>query len=622
MFFQIKLKSGVYMLKTLKGRMSIVYLGLVFLIALLGLISVSNMIVLQKSINGLMTENYISISAMENARNALNQEENAVIRYININDTSAINLFYDNNKTFLKYSDIEAHNVTEPGEQKLINEINQNYNDFLKMFSKMQNLRDTQGTSVALVFYNQQIEQTITKIRNDIGGITTLNQNAMFRKKDEASKNAEVSIYTLLIVSLVAVIGGLILSWYFVNRFLHPIQLLTASISRVRAGALNVKLDLKTNDEAGKLVFEFNEMTQRLSTYDKSTLGTLMEEKNKSVAIVKSISEPLIVLDKNYKVVMANNACERFFSFVEDEVLGKHFLEAVKNGEMFNFITESVEKGSVHSEKIMNFVNEKEYFYGVGFTQIRDTDDNTTGYIVLMQNVTGLKELERIKTDFVATVSHEFKTPLTSIIMGASMLEGGNLGILNEEQLEVVKAVIEDGERLSGFVNELLEISKLESGSAVYSFDSCFLSAIVENSVRQFAESAQRQNVTINNDVDEDFPPIYADFERIAWVMNNLLSNALKYTKAGDYISISAKIRDNMIETSVKDTGDGIPTEYLDRIFDKYVQVKGHDIELRGTGLGLAVAKEIVTAHGGQISVESEMDAGSTFRFTLPLYKV
>jgi PAS domain S-box-containing protein len=486
----------------------------------------------------------------------------------------------------------------------------------------MQNIRDTQGTSAALLYYNEQLKPIITKIRQGLDDITTLNQNAMFSKKTDTSKNAEVFIYTLLIVSFIAVVGGLILSWYFVNRFLHPIHLLTESISRVRAGELNIKLNLKTNDEAGKLVYEFNEMTQRLSVYDKSTLGTLMEEKNKSLAIVKSISNPLIVLDKNYKVVMANSACEQFFGFVESDVLCKHFLEAVRNGELFNFIIESVEKGDIYSEKIMNFEKDKEYYYGVGVTQIRDTDDNATGYIVLMQNVTGLKELERIKTDFVATVSHEFKTPLTSIIMGASMLEGGNLGSLNGEQLDVVKTIIEDGERLSGFVSELLEISKLESGGAVYSFEQCSLSAIVENSVRQFAETAQRQNVTINNDIDEDIPTVYADYERITWVMNNLLSNALKYTKAGDYITISARIKGHTIETSVKDTGDGIPYEYLDRIFDKFVQVKGHDIELRGTGLGLAVAKEIVTAHKGQITVESEMDAGSTFRFTLPLYQM
>jgi nitrogen fixation/metabolism regulation signal transduction histidine kinase len=168
---------------------------------------------------------------------------------------------------------------------------------FIKDFSQMQNIRDVQGFSAALAFYNQQLNPLIIKIDSEIDGITTLNQNAMFRKKNEASENAEVSIYTLLIISFVAFAGGLILSLYFVNRFLHPIHLLNEGISRVRAGELNIKLNMKTNDEAGRLVYEFNEMTQRLSAYDKSTLGTLMEEKNKSVAIVKSITDPLIVLD-------------------------------------------------------------------------------------------------------------------------------------------------------------------------------------------------------------------------------------------------------------------------------------------------------------------------------------
>jgi len=329
----------------------------------------------------------------------------------------------------------------------------------------------------------------------------------------------------------------------------------------------------------------------------------------------------LIVLDHNYKIVMVNNACEQFFDFAESKMLGNHFLEAIRDGELFNFITGSVESGKTICEKVLYFEKDKGYYFNVVITQNSDAEHNSKGCIVLMQNVTEFKELERIKTDFVATVSHEFKTPLTSIIMGASMLEGGNLGIVSEEQMDVVKAIIEDGERLSGFVTELLEVSKLESGKAVYSFEPCSLSAIIESSVRQFSETAGRENVTIENDVEEDLPRVYADFERVTWVMNNLLSNALKYTRSGDFITISAKRKDNIIETSVKDTGDGIPPEYLDRIFDKFVQVKGHDIEARGTGLGLAVAKEIVTAHRGKISVESEMDAGSTFRFTLPLFQ-
>jgi PAS domain S-box-containing protein len=609
------------MIKTLKGKISLIYIGLVLLIALIGCISVVDMIYLQKSVNGLMTDNYKSISAMEGARKALDQQNDAVIQYLDLNDETGIDSYYEYNQEFQNAFQKEKDDVTEQGEQAIVDTINANYNELMREFSIFQNIRDKTSKPAAADYYKNTLKPQITKINSSLDQITSLNQNAMFHKKSTASQNAQTSIYIILLISLIAVSGGFLLSRYFVNMFLNPIHLLTESIIKVRAGELNVTLNVKSGDETEKLIHEFNEMIQRLSTYEKSTIGTLMDEKNRSVAIVKSISDPLIVLDNNYKIVMANSSCEQFFDFQEAETLGKHFLEVIRDGEFFNFITACVATGKTVSEKVLYFQKDKDYYFNVVVTKNLDIDCQSKGCIVLMQNVTEFKELERIKTDFVSTVSHEFKTPLTSIIMGASMLEGGNLGIISAEQMDVVKAISEDGEKLSGFVNELLEVSKLESGMAVYSFEPCSLSAIVESSVWQFVETAGRENVIIQNDVDENLPPVFADFERVKWVMNNLLSNALKYTKSGDSITISAKRKGDTIETSVKDTGDGIPSEYLDRIFDKFVQVKGHDIEARGTGLGLAVAKEIVTAHSGEISVKSEMDAGSTFMFTLPLFK-
>jgi PAS domain S-box-containing protein len=607
------------MLKTLKGKISLVYIGLVALIALVGAISVTNLFFLQRSVTGLMNDNYISISAMEHARAALNEEKYAILQYLDLNDEAGLNTFSQQHQVFEEAFQREREDVTEPGERQIVDTIVEDYNTFENQFAVFQNIRDVKGQTAAMVYYNSTLGPQLNKISGGLDQITTLNQNAMFKKKSATAASAQLSLYIILFISLIAVAGGFLLSRYLVNRFLQPIHLLTESISRVRAGELNIKLDVKTGDETEKLIHEFNEMIERLSAFEKSTMGTLMEEKNKSVAIVKSISDPLIVLDKNYKIVMANNACEQFFDFQESKVLGRHFLEAIRDGELFNYITGSMESADAVSEKVLHFEKDSGYYFNVIITKNYDSDRQMKGCIVLMQNVTGFKELERIKTDFVATVSHEFKTPLTSIIMGASMLEGGNLGILGKEQKNLVNTIIEDGERLSGFVNELLEVSRLESGRAVYSFEPCSISAITEDSVRQFVETAQRENVTLVNDVDENLPPVYADFERVTWVLNNLISNALKYTKSGDFITVSAKVKGNFMETMVKDTGDGIPTEYLDRIFNKFVQVKEHDIEARGTGLGLAVAKEIVTAHGGAISVESEMDAGSTFRFTLPL---
>jgi PAS domain S-box-containing protein len=608
------------MFKTLKGKISLVCFGLVALIVVVGITAASNMLMLQGSIGSLIQENYDSISEMAQARAALDAQKDAVLQYLVLNSAASLDEYVQNGDAFETAFSRENGNVTEKGEQALVNTLGSHYHALNRQFALFENIRDTKGRNAAASYFTRTMEPQIKVIDGDINRITVLNQQAMFRKRGNSVNSARSALYLILCLTALAFSAGLFLSRYFVSRFLHPIHLLTQSISRVRAGKMDVSLSVKTGDETQKLIDEFNSMIGRLSTYEKSTLGSLMEEKDKSVAIVKSIADPLLVLDKNYRIMMVNSASEQFFGFSEQNVLNRHFLEVIRNGELYGFITDCLENKNAVSEKVLHFEKEDVY-YNVSVTKNVGTRDEKTpkGCVVLMQNVTDFKELERIKTDFVATVSHEFKTPLTSIIMGASMLAGGNLGRLAPEQMRVVNTIVEDGEKLSGFVNELLEVSRLESGRAVYTFEPCSVAAIAEGSVRNFLEAAGRAHVTISNDVDENLPPVYADFEHVTWVMNNLLSNALKYTKSGDCITISAKTAGKFVEVTVKDTGDGIPSEYLDRIFDKFVQVKGHEIEARGTGLGLAVSKEIVTAHGGTIEAQSELDAESTFRFTLPL---
>jgi PAS domain S-box-containing protein len=607
------------MLKTLRGKITLVYMGLVLLIAIVGSVSVINLIYLEKSVNGLMTHNYRSISAADNMLYALQQQDNALLTYINVDNKKGIDIYFTNKETFTKYFNIAANNVTEKNEQNVIGTIRKDYAQFDKSNALLQETQRTGGEQAAVAYYRQSVTPLLTDIRQNLKQLIAINQTAMFRSKNEASQKARTSVYTLLGVSLLAVAGGFLISRFFVNRFSRPIQLLAEGLSRVKAGELGLKLDIQTGDETGMLAQEFNQMTKRLALFEQSTLGTLMSERNKSLAIVKSISDPLIVLDDNCRIVLINSAGENFFNIKEDQAVGRHLLEVIHNIELFDQITGSGRSAEDHTEKIMFYKRERGYYFNTIVTPVKDPPRKAAGYIVLMQDVTKLKELERVKTEFTATVSHEFKTPLTSILMGASMLGDRALGDLSDEQAEVVGTIIEDGEKLSDLVEELLQISRIESGKAIYSFAACSLNEVVEESCRQFAEKAKRANVALINRLESGLPPVYADFERITWVMNNLLSNALKYTKAGDSIAVTAAIKDAYLEVTVTDTGEGIPAEYLDRIFDRFVQVRGRDIEVRGTGLGLSVAQEIITAHRGLIDVESEVGRGSSFRFTLPL---
>ena len=607
------------MLRTLKGKFSVVYIALVCLIALLGATSVVNLLRLERSVNGLMTRNYRSISSASEMMYALDSQEKALITYLTMDETAGMSEFYESGRQFQSAYDVDAHNVTENGEQAVVNKIHDGYGSFQQMFATLVSIKSRQGLPAAQAYYTGTVAPGLSDIRGQIRSLVQIDQDAMFRSKDTASAGAKYSTYFLLWVTLTLVVGGFLVSHYFVNRFLRPLRQLTDGISKVRAGGLDLQLDIRTTDETGRLAAEFNEMTRRLSVYEKSTMGTLLSERNKSVAIVKSISDPLIVLDGRFRILLLNNASEQYFSIGESTAVGRHFLEAIHSGELFDIISRNAESGGARSEKILRFPGDD--YFNVVVTRIVDPDQHVTGFILLMQNVTKLKELEQMKTDFLATVSHEFKTPLTSILMGASMLQNGSLGPLTDDQQEIVRTIAEDGDRLSEFVGELLEISRIEAGKSIYHFKPCSVAAIAENSCRQFADAAAARQVRLENRLGRELPDVLADFEKITWVLNNLIGNALKYTGAGDCVTLTAEPKGDWLEVSVSDTGEGIPADYLERIFDRFVQVKGRDIEMRGTGLGLSIARDIVTAHHGTIRAESELERGSTFRFTLPIWK-
>ena len=205
--------------------------------------------------------------------------------------------------------------------------------------------------------------------------------------------------------------------------------------------------------------------------------------------------------------------------------------------------------------------------------------------------------------------------------MGTDLLLNEGMGGLTEDQKSITTAIKEDCERLNTLVSEVMELTKLESGKAVFKIEPCSIVGIIDSMYKQFKQIADKKNIDLEFDADEDLPLVAADREKIAWVLNNLVSNALNYTNAGDDILISASVRENMMYVSVKDTGMGIPEEYQEHIFEKFFQVKGSDLEIRGTGLGLSVAKEIIQAHNGKIWCESKLDLGSKFTFTLNLSK-
>ena len=608
------------MLKSLKSRISMIYLCLVMMIAIVGIASVINLYKLSGSINDLMTANYKSIYAASNMLEANRNRDLAILNYLTMDRQKGLNSFLENNTFFTHWYDIEKNNITEPGESTHVENIDTLYSSYMKSFLELQEIKNNQDSAIALQYNDSNILAASEKLKQELKALSSLNENAMFNGKDNANQNSKRAMYIILTLASAMILSGFLVSRFFTGRFLMPLYYLRETMKSVKKGDLSKQAKIISDDEVGLLASEFNSMTRRLFEYERSALGSLMAEKNRFLAVVKNLSDPLVVMDEHFKVLIINRACEQIFDTEEDKSLGKHFLEVIRNSEVFDYIAEVFSSGEEHKERIIPINSGSvEYYFNIVVTVVKNAENSLTGLIVTFQNVTELKQLDKIKTDFIATISHNFKTPLTSIIMGTDLLLGDGLGALNDEQKSIAKVLKEDGERLSSLINDFLELSKLESGKAILRLEPCSISAIIENSCKQFYQLAENKDVTLDFEAAEKLPKVSADYEKIIWVLDNLVSNAIKFTNAGDQITISASVREGLMRVSVKDTGAGISDEIKERIFDRPFESIGDMTNGRGTGLGLNISKQIVQAHGGEIWCESVLDAGSTFTFSLKL---
>lgn len=609
------------MLRSLKAKISTVYLCLVFTIAIVGGVSAFNIYELTKSIDGLMVNNYKSINAITNMYAAVEEQNNSFLVYLYTDRLKGIENFYNSNDVFIKWYNVEQINITEQGEKEHVANINTLYSNYLKFFSSIQEIRSLQGSDKALEYYQNEVIPVFTNLKEELSLLAALNEEAMFNSKEIVTNSALSSMYLISILSVIAVVGGFIISRFSINRNLKPIYSLTETMKAVKEGDLAQQAPIISEDEIGELTNEFNNMTKRLQSFEQSTLGKLLTEKNKSVAIVKSILDPLIVLDENFKIILLNDACEVLFNIKESEAVHKCFLESISNGDLYDFIyTASKSSDNSMNLKIMNIDTlDESYYFNVVVTTIKDNTASISSIVVLLQNITKLKQIEKTKSDFMSAVSHEFKTPLTSIMIGASILEDMEIGELNNKQQEVIKTIKEEGEKLNLLVTNLLQIAKLETKKAIINAKPALIEEVIEKSLSTFYDQANIKNISLIYESRHSPVKVSMDSEKVIWVINNLISNALKFTKPGGTVTIGEFVQEDKICVSVTDTGIGIPWEYREKIFERFFQIKDENDEYQGTGLGLAIAKEIVEAHEGEIWCESTAGKGSTFIFTLPL---
>lgn len=341
--------------------------------------------------------------------------------------------------------------------------------------------------------------------------------------------------------------------------------------------------------------------------------------------ISQCLSDALFVVDCSKKVVWMNRGAEEIFGVKLESEKGSPLVEITGLNRITSLLEEVLNSGepvecSYENATVKVKSLDQRYFFKITINPIGQ-GDQFEGALVQLTDVTRFQEMEKIKSGFVSIVSHEFRTPLTTIIIGVEMLREGLLGDLTPRGKEVLDAIGADCGRLTRLIDNLLELSRIEAGTIYVEAEPVDVNELVGEAVRPLKIQAESKDVELIADLPPHIPPVAADFNKAVWILTNLIGNALRYTDAGGSITVRVRKKGNRIFFSVEDSGCGIPKEYLDKIFRKYIQVRGQEKVKGGAGLGLAIAKDIVLAHGGEIWAESEEGQGSTFTFTFPLYR-
>ena len=604
--------------KSVKFRLILIFIVILSTLTLSNLWAIFNFKVLNNTVEKIFDSNYKSIAAAQQMESIIERQDSLQLSYLSTKDQKYIDAFIKAEKEFQNFLKQAKNNVTEKGEKDFVSELDTSYNSYINTFYKFLAKENLQTE-----YYFSEIFPKFEKIKSTCKNLLELNQNAMILKRKEADITTKKASFLMITLTIIMTFLGIIVIIHSTKKILYQFNIFIDKIKKISGKDYSQKIPLNMDKEFNKLGLAFNQMTKQLDIYKQMDIEKILNEKSKAEAIVESISDGIIVTDMNNNIILVNEAAEKIFNIKEQDVLDRQFLEGINNPKIFDSIQEVLKnknlKSSLKQIEISLASNNKKMYCKVYVSSISKNNENI-GVITLLQDITKSKEIDKMKTEFIATVSHEFKTPLTSIGMSVDLLSADKYINSNPMHKDLIRIIKEEKERMVYLIKDLLDLSKIETGKGQIKLENCKLKSILENSIEDLKNYCDEQEaeVTLEN-IDENLS-VYADPSKISLVIKNLISNAVKYRKENVKPKILIDIikKSNNVIVSVKDNGRGIPQDYLEKIFEKFIQVKvSNDGKIEGTGLGLSICKGIIKAHNGEIWVESTVDKGSTFYFSL-----
>jgi PAS domain S-box-containing protein len=487
----------------------------------------------------------------------------------------------------------EEHNITEAGEGRLADSL---FADFAQF---KQNLNNPATTAVLKL-----------KMKGMLYSIMQLNMTAIERKNAVAGNTADRAI---IIVSLIGSLCFLIAFSFAVNfpsYIANPVRELISGIREIGNKNYNKRIIFQSKDEFGEVAEAFNQMARKLNDYDTSNLASILFEKKRIETIINSMHDAIIGLDDKLFIIFANKVACNLIGLPEEKLTAQYAPNvALENDLLRNMLVNNQDKMKIYADN-------RESYFTKEILQVVN-EEVVIGKVIVLKNITDMQQLNDAKTTFIATVSHELKTPISSIKMSLKLLENERVGTMNNEQKQLLKNIDDDARRLLQITGELLDTAQIETGKIQLNFGSTHPQNIINYAIQAVKSLADQKEVVIAVHCPDSLPNVRADLDKATWVLINLLSNAIKYSPVKSIINLTVSKHNHTLEFSVKDHGQGIDAKYVSRIFERYFKVPGADAEKTGTGLGLAIAKDFIEAQGGAIGVESETGDGSRFYFNL-----
>lgn len=590
-------------------------------LAVVSVVSVAVISSLGSHSQTVLKDNYRSVLAAQRMKEAIERMDSAALFVVAGERQKGIEQAEKNRGIFEAELKVQEGNITEAGEKKFTEKLRAAWTAYLVKFDALQK---TSGAEEARRLYFSELETAFLQVKTAADEILAINQDAMVRKSDTVRRTAERMKTITIIVALAALALGLFLSSLLTRRILQPLTALSEATHRIGEGNFDARAHVHGSDELAQLAHDFNSMAARLGDYRKSSLGDLLRAHLSMQAAIDSLPDPVAIFSVGGDLQNVNHAAETLLGLsaetgVKEPLKRVHesirvVLERVRS-HVLSGKGAYVPRGFEDAVQLPSLIGDR-YFVPRG-APVYETRGVVIGATVILQDVTRLRRFEELKNDLVATVAHEFRTPLTSLRMAVHLCTEQVAGPTTDKQAELLHAAREDCDRLQAMVDDLLDLSRIESGRVELFPLPTAVSHLVETAVEEHKGKAVEAGLNLASDFSLPEARVLADHERIGHVFSNLIVNAIRHTPKDGSITLGAQIVDGAVRFTVKDTGKGISPEYRERIFERFFRVP--DIEPRGTGLGLYIAREIVRSHGGEIGVESESGKGSVFWFTVPI---